>query len=147
MLQIKPISLREANQYILDKHRHYKPVVGWKFGASAVDETNTIRGVVIVGRPVARWADNGGTLEVTRLCSDGTPNVCSKLYGVARRVAFELGYEKIITYTLTTEEGMSLRAAGWECVAETAGGSWNCKSRPRVDKHPTIPKFRWESHR
>jgi hypothetical protein len=145
LLKIKPISLKEANQYIADKHRHHKPVVGWKYGAAAADETGEIVGVVVVGRPVARGADNGKTLEVTRLCTDGTQNACSKLYGVARRVAFELGYEKIITYTLTTEEGASLRAAGWKLEDVTAGGSWNCASRPRVDKAPTIPKYRWSS--
>ena len=55
-----------------------------------------------------------------------------------------MGFAKIVTYTLPAEGGASLRASGWVRVAETAGGSWDCASRPRVDDAPTVPKWRWE---
>ena len=62
------------------------------------------------------------TLEVTRLCTDGTKNACSFLYGKAARAAFALGYRRIGTYTLPDEGGASLRAAGWKLIGERGGG-------------------------
>lgn len=104
-------------------------------------------GVAIVGRPISRVLDDGLTLEVARVATDGTPNACSALYGAAWRVAREMGYRKIITYILDNEPGTSLRAAGWSCAGPAGGGSWSCPSRPRTDKAPTQPKLRWEVSR
>lgn len=101
-------------------------------------------GVVMLGRPVARAFDDGWTAEVTRLCTDGTPNACSLLYGAAARAAKAMGYRRIITYTMPEEGGASLRASGWRAVGETSGRSWTCPSRPREDHHPISPKTRWE---
>jgi hypothetical protein len=55
-----------------------------------------------------------------------------------------MGYRKIVTYTLASEPGTSLVAAGWKLIGERKGGTWNTPSRPRVDKHPTQKKLRWE---
>lgn len=90
-------------------------------------------GVVIVGRPVARRLDTGYTLEVNRLCSIGTKNACSMLYSAAWRVAKNLGYKRLVTYILSSENGASLYASNWKLVGEAGGGNWNVKSRPRVD--------------
>ena len=117
MLEIVPISLAEANQYVSEHHRHHKPVVGHKFSVGCTDGENIV-GVAIVGRPVARYLDDGWTLEVNRLCTDGTRNACSMLYAAAWRAARAMGYRKIITYILDTEPGTSLRAAGWKCVGD-----------------------------
>jgi hypothetical protein len=87
---------------------------------------------------------DGVTVEITRLCTNGTRNAYSFLYGAATRAAFALGYQRIGTYTLPEEGGASLRAAGWKLIGERGGGSWDCPSRPRVDKHPTQQKFLWE---
>ena len=103
-----------------------------------------MRGVAIVGRPVARLLDDGWTLEVNRTCTDGAKNANSMLYGACRRVAFGLGYRKLITYTLPEEGGASLNAAGWKCIGEAGSGTWNRKARPRVDLHPLQTKLRWE---
>lgn len=100
--------------------------------------------MAIVGRPVARRAQDGWTLEVNRCCTDGTRNACSMLYGAAWRAARALGWRKLITYTLPEEGGASLRGAGWKCIGEAGGGSWNVPSRPRVDLHPTQMKLKWE---
>lgn len=143
-LRIKSVSLKEANAYIEEHHRHHGAVRGWKFGASVVDEEGRVRGVVIVGRPVARGLDDGETLEVLRCCTDGSKNVCSMLYSAARKAAAALGYSSIVTYTLESESGASLRASGWREVARTKGGSWDTPSRRRTDKAPTEPKVRWE---
>jgi hypothetical protein len=101
--------------------------------------------LVTVGRPVARHFDDGYTAEVTRCCTDGTPNACSKLYAAAARAAKALGYRRLITYTLKSEPGTSLKAAGWRVVWEVKGRTWSCKSRPRVDKAPTEDKLLWEA--
>lgn len=100
----------------------------------------------MVGRPVARHWDDGSTLEVTRCCVlDGIPNAASFLYGAARRAAFDLGYARIITYTLAAEPGTSLKASGWTQHHAVKGRSWTTPSRPRVDKHPTTDKWCWIS--
>lgn len=96
-----------------------------------------------MGRPVSRILDDGKTLEVLRLCTDGSPNVCSFLYSRAARVAKELGYRKIITYILDNENGGSLKATGWHKEADTQGKHWNCPSRPRETNAPTCNKQRW----
>ena len=139
-----PLSLEEANAFVLAHHRHHNPVVGHKFSVGAVLK-GVVVGVVIVGRPVARGRDDGMTLEVTRLCTDGTNNACSFLYGAASKAAFALGYVRIGTYTLLEEGGVSLRAAGWRMLGERSGRSWSCSSRPRVDTHPLQSKLFWEN--
>lgn len=145
-LTIVPLSLSEANAFVALHHRHHKPVVGHKFSVAVIDGDRVrVCGVAIVGRPVARGLDNGLTLEVTRVATDGTKDACSKLYGACRRAAFALGYTKLITYTLASELGTSLRAAGLKDAGRVKGRSWSCASRPRTDKHPTVDKTRWEA--
>lgn len=148
-LEIIPIDLSEANAFVSKHHRHHKPVVGHKFSIGVVKYMNMqqheIVGIAIVGRPVARFNDNGWTLEVTRVATDGTPNACSSLYGACRRAVFALGYKRLITYTLPQEGGSSLRGAGWKILGEAGGGTWDRKDRPRIDKHPTQKKFIWEA--
>jgi len=140
------VDLSEANEFVAIRHRHHRPVVGHKFSIGA-QLGGVLVGVVIVGRPVSRHRDDGHTLEVTRCCTDGTRNACSFLYGAAARATFALGYLKLGTYTLPSEGGSSLRAAGWKLIGERGGGSWSVPSRPRIDNHPTEPKFLWETYR
>ena len=144
-LIICPLDLKEANTLVAKWHRHHKPTVGHKFsvGVFTVDG-GYICGAAICGRPVARFLDSGWVLEVYRVVTDGTKNACSSLYGACRRIGFAMGYQRIITYTLSSESGGSLRASGWKCVGERGGGSWNTPSRPRVDKSPTCQKMLWE---
>lgn len=137
------VKLDEANAYVSVHHRHHKPVVGHLFSLGAVLNGELV-GVAIVGRPVARMRDDGMTAEVTRLCTDGTKNACSFLYGAASRAAFALGFKRIGTYILASETGTTLKAAGWRLIGETKGGSWSRVSRGRTDKHPTEPKFLFE---
>jgi hypothetical protein len=142
-LELVPVTLEEANAFVQQHHRHHPPVAGHKFSIGAMLDGRIV-GVVIVGRPVSRMRDDGWTLEVTRLCTDGSRNSCSFLYGAAARAALALGYRRIGTYTLPNEGGASLRAAGWTMIGERGGGSWNTKSRPRIDKSPTSTKLLWE---
>ena len=114
-----------------------------KFCLAAVDDKGRVRGVVMVGRPVARVLDNGWTLEVNRLASDGCENACSALYGAARRVAKEMGYRKLITYIREDEPGTSLRAAGWKFEEAIRARSWNMPGRKREDKTEIVRRGRW----
>lgn len=147
MLCLCPISLRQANEYIERVHRHHPPARGHKFSVAVVDGEGEIRGVGIAGRPVSRILDQQGYLEVVRVATDGTKNACSMIYGALRRAGIALGYppEQIITYTLASESGVSLRASGWIEDGSAGGGSWSRKDRPRDDKAPTEQKTRWRA--
>ncbi|MGO7089463.1 XF1762 family protein [Rhizobium leguminosarum] len=142
-LFVVPMDLESANDWVSFFHRHHPPVVGHKFSLGCMKD-NDIVGVVIVGRPVSRVRDNGWTLEVTRLATDGTKNACSFLYGAAARAGFALGYRRIGTYILASEPGTTLKAAGWRQIGEVKGRSWSAPSRPRVDRHPTQDKLLFE---
>ena len=144
MLELQPIDWKPACQFIKEFHGHHLPPQGWKFGI-AVNDGEKIVGVVTVGRPVARFLDDGWTLEVTRCCTDKTKNAASMLYGAARRAVFALGYKRLITYTLKTEAGTSLKAAGWKLLGEAGGGTWDKPSRRRIDKAPTEKKLIWDA--
>lgn len=126
-----PMELREAQNYINTYHRHHQAAYRDKFRIAAMKDEKIV-GVVQVGRPVSRRLDDGKTLEVLRLCTNGEKDVCSFLYSRAARIAKEMGYVKIITYTLESEPGISLRASGWTLEADGVGGaSWDVPSRPR----------------
>lgn len=143
-LQIRPITLKDANAYVKEHHRHHKPTTGHKFSIS-VKRGDDLVGVAICGRPVARMADDGVTLEILRVCTDGSPNACSMLYGACRRAGAAMGYSKIITYTLPSEGGVSLRASGFRLLGDAGGGSWSRSSRPRGDHAPLEVKAKWSA--
>lgn len=130
--EIKHMALKEANAFVSEYHRHHGPVTGHRFSLACVQrEDQGLCGVAIVGRPLARKINDETTVEVLRLCTDGTPNACSALYGACLRAARDLGYQRIITYTLEDEPGTSLRAVGWTFGYRTAGGAWSRAGRPR----------------
>lgn len=141
---LSPITLKEASEFVRLNHRHHRPPQGGLFALAAV-KGEQIVGVAIIGRPVARMLQDGYTAEVTRLCTDGTRNACSFLYGAAWRAAKALGYRRLITYILSDEPGTSLTAAGWRLIGERGGGSWSVPSRPRIDTHPLQKKLLWEA--
>jgi hypothetical protein len=139
------LELAEANEFVDRLHRHHKPVRGHRFSLGASRGTELV-GVAIVGRPVSRGCDPKQIVEVTRLCTDGSKNVCSFLYSAAARAARSLGYSKIQTYILESETGISLIAAGWEFEGTTRGGDWNgskANSGTRRTDQPMCPKQRW----
>ena len=142
-LEIVPMTLREANAYVEQNHRHHGPVAGHKYSIGLSDGEKIV-GVAIVGRPVSRHLDDGWTLEVNRLCTDGTKNACSMLYAAAWRAARAMGYKRLITYILESENGASLRAAGWKCVGQAGGLRWTGERRPEVDLYPAQMKIRFE---
>lgn len=126
-MELRQISLAEANAYVIANHRHHDAATGHKWSLGAYKDGRLV-GVAIVGRPTGRRLDDGHTLEVTRLCTDGTRNACSFLYAAAARKAKAEGYTKIITFILQSEPGSSLRAAGWTLEAAKAGKpTWNAE--------------------
>lgn len=143
MLKLCPMTLKEANAYVAQYHRHHGPVVGHKFSIGCTDG-NQIVGVVIVGRPVSRYLDDGWTLEVTRLCTDGARNACSMLYAAAWRAARAMGYHRLVTYILESENGASLRAAGWQCMGQAGGLKWTGNRCPKKELYPAEMKIRFE---
>jgi hypothetical protein len=144
-LFVVPLTLKEANTAILVWHRHHKPVVSHRFSLGVIDSDGVLHGVAVVGRPVARLAGHPRDVaEVTRLASDGTPNACSMLYGAAAATCRAMGFIRIQTYTLESEAGVTLRAAGWEYEGKTTGGQWTgSDGKPRRTDQPTGPKKRW----
>ncbi|MFD5817790.1 XF1762 family protein [Streptomyces sp. NPDC127038] len=123
---------KAACAYVDEHHRHHDPPQGHQFSLGVQTDDGRLVGVAIVGRPVGRNFDNGLTIEVTRLATDGTPNACSALYAAAWRTARSAGYRRAITYTQDGETGASLRGAGWRKVADLpARPGWDAPSRPR----------------
>ena len=145
MLTVRPIELAVAHAFVNRWHRHHPPTVGHRFSLGAfVDDT--LVGVAVCGRPVSRHLHSLTVIEVNRLCTDGTPNACSKLYAACARAAQAMGYQRIITYTLPSEGGASLRALGWTPTLSD-GGTKGWSHRPgRTDNpHSTgMAKWRWE---
>jgi len=144
-LRVVPVELAEANAAVSAWHRHHQPAVGHRFSIGVVDEAGVLHGAAIVGRPVARNAGSPRKVaEVSRLVADGTPHVCSMLYAAAARACRAIGFERIQTYILDTETGVSLRAAGWEYEGVAGGGQWkHTDGRPRRTDQPTGMKGRW----
>lgn len=141
-MYIRPITFRDASVYINQYHRHHSATVGCKFCISVVGDDGQLHGVAVCGRPVSRRLDDGITLEINRVCTDGTKNACSMLYGACCRIAKAMGYEKVITYTLESEDGASLKASNFICEGQAGGTHWTgCR-----DKGQSIPhemKKRW----
>lgn len=148
-IYVVPIKLSEAIEFVHNFHRHNKPPVGGMFAVGASDGQKLI-GVAIVGRPVSRHLDNGHTLEVTRCCviESAPKGACSFLYARCWQAAKALGWRKLITYTLQSESGASMRGAGWRLVAELSerdASGW--QNRPGRDWQSVVgqAKFRWEA--
>ena len=141
-MKIVPIGLRAANEFITAHHRHHKAMRGCKFCVAVENEDGECCGVAICGRPVSRYLDNGRTLEVNRVCTIGAENACSMLYGACIRAAKALGYEEVITYTLESENGASLKASNFTCEGLAGGEIWTGE-RSRDNGVPRERKIRW----
>lgn len=148
-LTLAPCTLAEANLYVQIIHRHNGPLPSARFAVAVYDDSGMVHGVAVAGIPKARMLMARGTLEVNRVATDGSRNACSMLYGACIRAARALGYRRLVTYTLESESGASLRASGWTQASETAGRSWSRRQASKgnhdyEDQHDTGPKSRWE---
>ena len=148
-MKIVPMTIAEANLFVENFHRHNKPVQGAKFAIGASDGDRLV-GVAIVGRPVSRMLDNGTTAEVTRCCvlDDAPKGTPSFLYSRCWKAWSALGGDRLITYTLQSESGASLRGAGWKVIAHSPGAKQGSgwENRPGREWQTVVgqAKLRWE---
>lgn len=150
-LELVPIAWAEAKAFVARHHRHCRPPAGWRYGAGIMNG-GILVGVICVGRPVARALNHTKIVEVNRLCiREDVPaalvwNACSMAYGWAAREAKRRGFETILTYTLESEPGVTLRAAGWRPAGAVRASSrgWDRGARSRdASKTPNVAKVRW----
>lgn len=143
-LRVIPSTLEAANAFVRAHHRHHGPRQGHMFSLAIADGGgHSVRGIAIVGRPCARELQDGATVEILRVCTDGVRNGCSALYGAARRASTELGYARGLTYILDDESGTSLKAAGYVYLWTTKGGLWDTPARRRERSGPSCRKQAW----
>lgn len=134
LVELVPLTQRQAAEAVTRWHRHNAVPRGDLFRVGLADPDGVLVAVGIAGRPVARHFQDGRTVEVTRVASNGSRNANSQLYGALTRAAFALGYRRVVTYTQESESGASLRAAGFRVVAELpARSGWHTMARPRDD--------------
>lgn len=148
-MKIRWITQKEANEFIVKHHRHHDAVVGSITQVGLFIE-NELAGIAVISRPVSRRLDFRRITEVTRLCTFGTENACSKLYGAAARIAREMGFEKIQTFILQSESGISLKASGWVLEEENCGGEkWHGRAHINLfgeEKRPPEKKKRYAKY-
>ena len=140
-MDIRPVTFRQASDYINQHHRHHRATVGCKF-CIGLYEGEKLIGCAVCGRPVSRYLDDGLTCEINRVCTDGTRNACSMLYGACCRAAKAMGYRQIITYTLESESGTSLKASNFLDDGIAGGEIWT-GNRKRNNGVPQEKKRRW----
>ena len=141
-MKIAPITFKKASVFVNENHRHHNASQGCKFCVQVIDDYGNTRGVAMCGRPVARRLDDGFTLEINRVCTDGAKNACSMLYGACVRIAKAMGYRRVITYTLESEDGASLKASNFKYDGVAGGTHWTgCRNRGQ--DIPSEMKKRW----
>lgn len=146
-LDIHWVTHRYANGVVNAWHSYAPLSSGGLFALGAFDGAECV-GVVIVNRPRARMLDDGRTAEVGRLATNGHAHAASALLGRARRVVQQLGFRRLVSYTLATEDGTCFKAAGWSIVARSPSGAWS-RNTPgrgnRMDANVSAQeKLRWE---
>lgn len=149
-LELRPISLRAARRFVAEHHRHNQPTRGWLFG-TAIYVDDELVGVGIAGRPLAQALQDGRTVEILRVCTIGNRNAATRLYGALNRAAAAVGYVRSITYTLASEPGTSVRAAGYgDPTPVDSDRSWASRGRARYDAdlwgqatRPDDARIRW----
>lgn len=141
-MRIKPITFKEASEYVNLHHRHHRATIGCKFCIGVIDDAGQLHGVAVCGRPVSRYLDDGFTLEINRVCTDGARNACSMLYGACCRIAKDMGYHKVITYTLESENGASLKASNFVYEGIAGGTHWT-GARNKGQDIPHEMKKKW----
>lgn len=146
-VDLVPLTLPAANAVVARLHRHHAPIpggFGWFCVGAVVD--GVLAGAAIAGRPTNRNNDDGQTVEVLRVAADGTSNVPSALMGACARAAKAIGARRILTYTLDSESGTSLRAVGWVREADGIQSFWTTPGTraAAIDRpHMAERKVRW----
>lgn len=145
---IRPITLKRAKEFVGTTHRHNKPPTGHKLSLGLMKGEQLV-GVGVLSRPIARALDTGLNAEITRTCTDGTPNANSQIYGALLKCAKAMGYHKVYTYTQAGESGSSLRAVGFIREADLAPRkNWADSSKGSINRDATyktggVARVRW----
>ena len=156
--ELVPVTKTVARRFIQEHHRHNEAPTPMQVTlAVGLQVDGELVGVATAGYPVARMLNDGRTLEVNRVCINGIHrNANSTMYGAIRRAAKALGFRRLVAYTLTSESGESLRAAGFSPPTNIGKRSWhednNPALRPRMDvtlwgerrNAANEEKLRWE---
>lgn len=152
-LRLVPLTMTDANRVVARLHRHHGEAMALSpaFAIGCITFDGRLCGSAIAGRPINRHNDDGSTIEVLRVATDGTPNASSALLRGCVRVAREMGFARLITYTLEHEGGASLRGAGWDAAGLAKKTEWHrdypsnqTKNRGNYRDHADVRKFRWE---
>lgn len=153
--RVRPITLRAANDFVAEYHRHNGRTArnGGKF-AVAVEWGGESVGVAIVGNPLSATYMNkeayGYVAEVLRTCTNenAPKGAVSFLYGACTRVCRDMGFDRLISYTLTEESGASLRGAGWKNMATTKPVAPGWRKQDHIEREYQevmgFAKYRWE---
>lgn len=149
-LSLVPVTRDQARLFVREHHRHNGPLPVEVIRVGLADEDGKLVAVGSAGLP-ARELMDGFTLEVTRVCTLGAENACSRLYGALARAAKALGWRRLYTYTLASEPGSSVRAAGFVEDGRVPARPYLSKTRrPRYDTNlfgersvPEGEKIRW----
>ena len=142
-LELRPCDFQTAVSSSGSTTGTTSPLWGTSSRSRSMTRGGVRHGVCMVGRPIGRYLDDGLTLEVNRCCTDGTKNACTMLYGAAQRAAAALGYKRIITYTLESENGSSLRASNWICDGPAGGTHWTGQRYEQTELVLDEMKVRW----
>jgi hypothetical protein len=151
-LRLRPTTQLEARLFIAKHHRHSKAPMR-VVACVGVEADGQLVGVGTLERPKAAMLCDGATIEASRVCTLGQRNACSMLYGALARAAAALGYQRIVTYTLESETGASLRAAGWTPEATVKPETWDRRRVQAAGHQPglwerkygaAVPRVRWE---
>jgi hypothetical protein len=135
-----------VNEFLEQRHP-LGGVPGWKacFGARYKD---SIVAVLVVGRPVARAADDGTELSITRFCrrDDRPANTGSWLIARARDWARLEGFDTISAHAgVAGNHGTVYEAAGFEVTDVTMadGAGWLTQGEDR-DTWDDYERKKWE---
>jgi hypothetical protein len=153
-MRLQPTTLRKANDFVAEHHRHNGRTArnGGKW-ACAVEIGGEIVGVAIVGNPLSATYMDGYTAEVLRVCTNekAQRGACSMLYQACWRAWKAMGGRRLITYTLKSESGASLRGAGWQIVGETKPVKPGWRKNDHLNNERVYaevmdqPKNRWQA--
>lgn len=104
-MEIRPITFKQACEFINEQHRHHKSTVGCKFNVGLFEDKKMV-GCAVCGRPVSRYLDDGLTLEINRLCTDGTkmPVLCFTVHAVVLQRKWDIRRLLLIFWNLKTEQ-------------------------------------------
>lgn len=119
---------RKAVNEFLEQRHPLGSVPGWKACFSARYK-DSIVALVVIGRPVARQADDGTELNITRFCrrDDRPANTGSWLIARARDWARLEGYDVLSAHAgVAGNYGTVYEAAGFRCESVTMadGSGW-----------------------